>query len=171
MNPGDELAAAIEREIPASTIVAREVRLLEALDRYREATAGKADEFAEWLEHYRETTGRKSVRGSTPARKAFRARRQEGRTLDELKAATVGCHGDDFCRSKGYDVPETILRASKVERYIALGSQPVTRTAREERRAHWEREGARLRARLVAKQEAKRQAEREQAKLQTEEQR
>lgn len=82
---------------------------------------GKGTEFAQWLEHYRETTGRKSVRGSRPALVAFAARRYEGRSMDDLKLATVGCHSDDFCRENGHDVPETILRAAKVERYIQLG--------------------------------------------------
>lgn len=87
-------------------------------------------EFEDWLSHYRLTTGRSSVRGSKPARDYFAARRREGRSLDELKQATVGCHGDDFCRDHGHDVPETILRASKVERYIQLATQPkVSRTS------------------------------------------
>lgn len=81
-------------------------------------------EFGKWLDHYRITTGRTSVRGSQPARDAFAARRKEGRSLEELMAATVGCHGDEFCREHGHDVPETILRSSKVERYIQLAAQP-----------------------------------------------
>lgn len=80
-------------------------------------------EFAEWLEHYRETTGRTSVRGSKGAREAFGARRDEGRTLEDLKTATVGAHSDDYLRRNGYDTPDTILRASKVERYIVLGRE------------------------------------------------
>lgn len=84
-------------------------------------SSSNSKEFKEWLEHYRETTGRKSVRGSRPANKAFDARRSEGRSMDDLKLATVGCHSDDFCRENGHDVPETILRAAKVERYIQLG--------------------------------------------------
>jgi hypothetical protein len=90
-------------------------------------------EFKEWLEHYRATTGRTTVRGSQPARDAFGARRKEGRTLDELKQATVGCHGDEFCRENGYDIPETILRASKVERYIQLASGPKGTKAQADR--------------------------------------
>ena len=78
-------------------------------------------EWGEWLEHYRQTTGRSSVQGSKPAREAFVARRKEGRSLDDLKFATVGCHGNTYNREHGHDVPETILRASKVERYIQLG--------------------------------------------------
>jgi hypothetical protein len=92
------------------------------------AEPGSGAEFGDWLEHYRICTGRVGVRGSKPAREAFAARRKEGRSLDELKLATIGCHGDDFCREHGHDVPETILRASKVERYIQLAQQPPTRS-------------------------------------------
>jgi len=86
--------------------------------------SGKPSEFDSWLTHYRQTTGKQTVRGSKPARTAFAARVKDGYTLTDLQAATVGCHGDDFCRNNGHDVPETILRAGKVERYIALASQP-----------------------------------------------
>ncbi len=87
-------------------------------------TSGKPSEFDSWLEHYQQITGRATVTGSKSARQAFKARRKEGRSLDDLKAATVGCHSDEFCRTGGHDVPETILRASKVERYIALSVEP-----------------------------------------------
>lgn len=85
---------------------------------------GLGSVFRDWLSHYRETTGRTTVRGSKAAQDAFGARIKEGRTLDELKEATVGCHGDDFCREHGHDIPETILRGSKVERYIQLARTP-----------------------------------------------
>jgi len=84
----------------------------------------ESKEFSEWLDHYRETTKRTSVTGSKPARDAFRARRREDYSLADLKLATIGCHGDDFCRENGHDIPETILRASKVTRYIELGRAP-----------------------------------------------
>jgi DNA-binding transcriptional ArsR family regulator len=77
------------------------------------------DEFDDWLAHYHETTGR-SARGSKTARAHFNARRRDDYSLDDLKLATIGCHGDDFCRRNGYDRPETILSPSKVDRYIAL---------------------------------------------------
>ena len=86
--------------------------------------SGKPSGFDSWLSHYHSVTGKTSVTGSKPARDAFKARTKEGRSLEDLKAATVGCHGDEFCRTNGHDVPETILRASKVERYIALAAQP-----------------------------------------------
>lgn len=78
----------------------------------------------EWLPHYREVTGNSNVRGSKSARDQFIARRREGRSIEELKLATIGCHGDEFCRDHGFNVPDTILRASKVERYIQLGREP-----------------------------------------------
>ena len=83
----------------------------------------RSEEWQEWLEHYRATTGRVGVQGSKPARDAFAARRAEGRSLADLKQATVGCHGNTYNREHGHDVPETILRASKVERYIELAKQ------------------------------------------------
>ena len=86
-------------------------------------------EFSSWLEHYRATTGKTKVRGSKPAFDSFLARRRDGLTLDDLKLATVGCHSDGFCREHGHDVPETILRASKVTRYIELGRKPKAKQA------------------------------------------
>jgi hypothetical protein len=96
----------------------------------KKKASGKPSEFDSWLTHYRQTTGKESIRGSKPARTAFAARRRDGYTLEDLKAATVGCHSDDWLREKGHVVPDTILRAGKVERYIALAKQtkPKLRT-------------------------------------------
>lgn len=77
-------------------------------------------DWLEWLEHFRETTGKSSTAGSATARRLFNARRAEGRSLPELKRATVGCHSDDHLRQQGYDRPETILQDGKVDRYIGL---------------------------------------------------
>ena len=87
----------------------------------KKKASGKPSEFDAWLTHYRRVTGRDSVRGSKPARRAFLARRRDGYSLEDLQAATVGCHSDAWNRERGFDVPETILRADKVTRYIALG--------------------------------------------------
>jgi hypothetical protein len=46
--------------------------------------------------------------------------------VDELKEATVGCHGDESLRDRGFDRPETILRGSKFERYIELARKTGT---------------------------------------------
>lgn len=56
--------------------------------------------FETWLEHYGEVTGRTTVRGSHAARQQFDGRLAEGFSVDELKLATLGCHGDDFCRDR-----------------------------------------------------------------------
>lgn len=81
----------------------------------------RAAEWGEWLEHFRSVTGKANTTGSAEARRFFNARRAEGRSLEQLKLATVGCHGDERLREQGFNRPETILRESKVERYIALG--------------------------------------------------
>lgn len=73
-----------------------------------------------WLAHFHETTGRTAVEGSEEAKRFFKARREEGRSVEELMEATIGCHGDERLREQGFDRPETILRASKFERYIEL---------------------------------------------------
>lgn len=90
-----------------------------------EANASSSSDFEDWLAHYRRTTGRDQVKGSKAARSAFAARKRDGLSLDDLKLATVGCHGDEWCVDRGFDVPETILRASNVQRYIALASKPA----------------------------------------------
>jgi hypothetical protein len=97
----------------------------------RSVARARGGEFDDWIEHYREATGRTEVRGSKAARQAFGARRQEGFSVEELKLATVGSHGDAFCREHGHDVPETILRASKVQRYIVLGRDAAPSKPRE----------------------------------------
>lgn len=76
-----------------------------------------------WLGHFHEITGRTSTTGSGEAKRFFAARRKEGRTVEELMEATVGCHGDDNLRQRGFDRPETILRESKYQRYIELARQ------------------------------------------------
>lgn len=89
-----------------------------------DAVVSPSNAFSAWLQHYHAVTGKTTVRGSDPARRAFAARLKEGRTLEDLKLATAGCHSDEYCRDHGYNVPETILRAEKVERYIQLGREP-----------------------------------------------
>jgi hypothetical protein len=80
-------------------------------------------EWADWLAHFQEVTGKTATTGSATARRNFNARRAEGRSLASLKQATVGCHGDAHLREQGFNRPETILGDSKVERYIELGKR------------------------------------------------
>lgn len=80
-------------------------------------------EWDRWLAHFHEITGRTATTGSDEAKRAFKARRDEGRSVEELMEATVGCHSEDRLREKGLDRPETILRGSKFQRYIELARQ------------------------------------------------
>jgi hypothetical protein len=84
-----------------------------------------SEEWDEWLGDYREVTGNAHVKGSESARKAFNARRRDGYTLDDLKRATRGCHGDEYLRDHGHAIPTTILRPSKIDRYIQLAPKPA----------------------------------------------
>ena len=78
-----------------------------------------ADEWGEWLGHYHEVTGRTLVTGTKEAKGFFAARLRE-RPLADLKLATIGSNSDEFCR-QNFNTPTTILRESKIERYIELG--------------------------------------------------
>lgn len=115
--------AALERQLETTR---HPEQTQHAIDELRERLGRNpaSDEWKDWLEHCRSTTGRQ-VRGSAKARRHFNARRAEGFSLDDLKRATVGAHADDHLRENGYDRPETILQESKVERYIALADQAV----------------------------------------------
>lgn len=82
-------------------------------------TSGKPSDFDLWLAHYHEVTGRTSITGNKEARKAFAARIKEGKTLEDLKNATVGCQSDGWRVQRGLNEPLTILRPSNVEKYIS----------------------------------------------------
>jgi hypothetical protein len=83
-----------------------------------------AAEFKEWLEHFHATTGRSSMQGTAEAKRSFAARRKTY-PLADLKLATVGCHGDEHLRRRGFDRPETILREGNIGRYIELAKGPT----------------------------------------------
>lgn len=95
----------------------------ERQEKKKGSTASRRDvppeEFDDWLAHYHRVTGRVSVTGSKGARDAFKARRRENKSVEDLKLATVGCQADPWRVEKGHNVPETILRASNVEGYIS----------------------------------------------------
>jgi hypothetical protein len=81
--------------------------------------------WAEWLEHHRQLTGLELPAPKTKAHKAmtaaFRQRRQESYSLDDLKLATVGAWNDPYRRENGYYTPDSILRPTKVAALIAKG--------------------------------------------------
>lgn len=84
-------------------------------------------DWQEWLADYREVSGNRRVMGSAPARRAFVARRREGRSLGDLKLATRGNvwqWGSESAEpNPQWTRPETILRASKVEGYALVGEK------------------------------------------------
>ena len=90
--------------------------------------------FETWLADYREVTGRTKMRGSQSAKVIFIARLAEGYSLDDLKLATRGAHGDDWMRVRGLDVPVTILRPKNIDRYIELARQNGATSAAVEHR-------------------------------------
>jgi DNA-binding MarR family transcriptional regulator len=100
---------------------------VEILDEHEIEQATPLSEWDVWLAHFHEVTGRTAMTGSKVARQLFEARRRDNdpadppRSLEELKLATIGAHGDEYLRSNGLDKPETILRESNIGRYIELG--------------------------------------------------
>lgn len=89
---------------------------------YNNGSGELRDAWQQWMGKYREITGRKT-KGSNAAQTAFGARLRDGYGIEELILAIRGAHADDFMRKNGYDVPETILRPSKVDRYITLARE------------------------------------------------
>lgn len=100
---------------------------VEILDEHELEQAAPLSEWDVWLSHFHQVTGRTAMTGSKEARKLFAGRRRDNgaedppRSLEELKLATIGAHGDDYLRRQGLDKPETILRESNIGRYIELG--------------------------------------------------
>lgn len=86
--------------------------------------------FFEWLEDHERVTGHKPPGPKTKALRAlatsFGVLRGEGRSLRDLKLATRGAHADSYRRENGYDVAESILKPTKVQKLINWGTK-VTR--------------------------------------------
>jgi hypothetical protein len=56
---------------------------------------------------------------------AYAARRDEGYSQADLKAAVRGAYADDFRREKGYVTCESVLRPTKVADLAAKGARVV----------------------------------------------
>ena len=87
----------------------------------RSAPSSLGKEWYEWLGHFHSRTGKTRVRGSKADRAAFRARRDDGYSLDDLKLAIAGCV--EHVQSDRYWTPETILRDKNCSRYIAVAQK------------------------------------------------
>lgn len=82
-------------------------------------------EFQAWIKAHEEVTGHSPPGPRTKALQAlassYLARREEGWTVDQLLAAILGAHKDDWRREHGYDVAESILRPTKIGSLVNKG--------------------------------------------------
>jgi hypothetical protein len=82
-------------------------------------------EFSEWIGNHSSVTGIPVLKaGSSGRRKIaamFGARRGDGLSLEDLKAATLGAFHDPFRREHGYFDAESVLRPTKVGKLVMLG--------------------------------------------------
>jgi Helix-turn-helix domain len=81
--------------------------------------------FVEWLDHHCELTGQRVPGVGTRARSAL-ARKfgmlvGEGRSLDELKLASIGAHSDSWLRENGKTFPRNVLVFDRVDELIEKG--------------------------------------------------
>lgn len=81
--------------------------------------------FEEWLTDHQAITGHKPSPPTTQAYKdvvaSYAARRAEGWTLDQLKAATRGAYNDEYRREHGYTTATSVLRPKKIGDLVARG--------------------------------------------------
>ena len=82
-------------------------------------------DFDAWLADHEAVTGLPQPKVGTKARRArlaeFSARRSEGWSLDDLKAATLGAFTDQWRRERGHYDPESVLRPTKVDKLVGKG--------------------------------------------------
>lgn len=87
-------------------------------------TARKAG-FDDWLADHQAVTARRPPGERTKAyaslAESFNARLEDGLSLDDLKLATRGAHGNDFRREHGYDRPDSVLRPTKCHDLVEDG--------------------------------------------------
>jgi hypothetical protein len=80
--------------------------------------------FSEWLGDHSQVTGHQVPRAGTKRRAdvaaSFAARLGDW-SLEELKLATRGAHGDEYRRERGYDTVESILRPTKIGSLVDKG--------------------------------------------------
>jgi hypothetical protein len=90
-------------------------------------------EFGEWIGNHHAVTGVPVLgAGSSGRRKIaamFAARRQDGLSLEDLKAATLGAFEDEYRRERGYFDPESVLRPTKVAKLVANGRRVLAARA------------------------------------------
>ncbi len=82
-------------------------------------------EFSDFAAGHAQVTGSPPPKTGTKARQArlaeFTARREEGWSLDDLKAATIGAFTDSYRREHGHYDLESVLRPTKVDKLVSKG--------------------------------------------------
>ena len=82
-------------------------------------------EFSDFAADHAQVTGSLPPKTGTKARQArlaeFTARREEGWSLDDLKAATIGAFTDSYRREHGHYDLESVLRPTKVDKLVSKG--------------------------------------------------
>jgi hypothetical protein len=83
--------------------------------------------FLRWLDAHFAITGHTAPPVGSKARESimasWTARHREGWTEEQLLAAIVGAHGDDYRRENGYDTAESILRPTKIAALVNRGER------------------------------------------------
>jgi hypothetical protein len=96
-------------------------------------------ELSEWLGHHHEIAGSVVPRAGTQARRKvagmFAARRDDGLSLEDLKAATLGAWHDDWRRENGHTGLVSVLRPEKCHELVSKGRRWIA--AQAEKRTDW----------------------------------
>lgn len=81
--------------------------------------------FVEWLEHHCEVTGQRAPGATTKARaelaRKFGVLTGEGRSLEDMKLASVGAHADKWRRDNAKDFPRNVLVSEQIDELIEKG--------------------------------------------------
>jgi hypothetical protein len=100
--------------------------------------------FEEWLAHHCEVTGQTPPGGSTKARaelaRKYGALTGEGRSLDDMKLASVGAHADSWRREHSRDFPRNVLVSEQIDELIEKGRR-AAKGSDKPKQSRFERKG------------------------------
>lgn len=103
--------------------------------------------FEEWLEHHCDVTGQRVPGRETQARaklaEKYATLSGEGRSLDEMKLASVGAHADKWLRENGKVFPRNVLVSERIDELIEKGRRAQRERPPDEGRRRFERRGPR----------------------------
>lgn len=81
--------------------------------------------FEEWLTHHCDVTGQQVPGRETQARAKLAAKYAtltgEGRSLDDMKLASIGAHADEWLRENGKVFPRNVLVSERIDELIEKG--------------------------------------------------